>query len=409
MGRKSYLIWFKIKCPIASFLFLVSNFCIYMATTPEINRAYQEYVTKVEQTVNDKRIAWQPSWTLPYLISMTVAKRLVYSVRNNVVAGKLVLSNFKQPKPIHVGIKQVKVPRRKDYLLFDMDSSQAEGVVPGEWCDSSVKFDPCHPAEKVVLYAHGGVYIGGSRKTHRQLTWRIAKDAGARILSIDYRLAPEHKFPLALHDMLSCYLYLIDPPAGMPKYQPEQIFFAGDSSGGNLALVTALYIRDHCDKIPLPGGLILLNVLPSRSFDKKHLGPEDSIYHVPSHLPITDPMISPLFAKEISEKPLPPVMIAHRTLFLARPRFVRAASTSNVGFWGPMTFAGVNWVGKGALPFGFSNRAVWYSCFTVISAVLFSIPFVNLEINVVDARPDARKKQKELIEIMKGETSMKLD
>ncbi|ORY41628.1 hypothetical protein BCR33DRAFT_653283, partial [Rhizoclosmatium globosum] len=53
-----------------------------------------------------------------------------------------------------------------------------------------------------------------------------------------------------------------------------------------------------------------------------------------------------------------------------------------VGFWGPMTFAGVNWVGKGALPFGFSNRAVWYSCFTVISAVLFSIPFVNLEINV---------------------------
>ncbi|KAJ3058308.1 hypothetical protein HDU99_006865, partial [Rhizoclosmatium hyalinum] len=185
-----------------------------MATTPEINRAYQEYVTKVEQTVNDKRIAWQPSWTLPYLISMTVAKRLVYSVRNNVVAGKLVLSNFKQPKPIHVGIKQVKVPRRKDYLLFDMDSSQAEGVVPGEWCDSSVQFDPCHPAEKVVLYAHGGVYIGGSRKTHRQLTWRIAKDAGARILSIDYRLAPEHKFPLALHDMLSCYLYLIDPPAG---------------------------------------------------------------------------------------------------------------------------------------------------------------------------------------------------
>ncbi|ORY41627.1 alpha/beta-hydrolase [Rhizoclosmatium globosum] len=280
-----------------------------MATTPEINRAYQEYVTKVEQTVNDKRIAWQPSWTLPYLISMTVAKRLVYSVRNNVVAGKLVLSNFKQPKPIHVGIKQVKVPRRKDYLLFDMDTSQAEGVVPGEWCDSSVKFDPCHPAEKVVLYAHGGVYIGGSRKTHRQLTWRIAKDAGARILSIDYRLAPEHKFPLALHDMLSCYLYLIDPPAGMPKYQPEQIFFAGDSSGGNLALVTALYIRDHCDKIPLPGGLILLNVLPSRSFDKKHLGPEDSIYHVPSHLPITDPMISPLFAKEISEKPLPPVLI----------------------------------------------------------------------------------------------------
>ena len=70
-----------------------------------------------------------------------------------------------------------------------------------------------------------------SRKTHRQVTWRLAKYASARVLAIDYRLAPEHVFPAALHDMVSAFLNLIDPKHQGHAYKPEQIVFMGDSAG----------------------------------------------------------------------------------------------------------------------------------------------------------------------------------
>lgn len=59
--------------------------------------------------------------------------------------------------------------------------------------------------------------------------------------------------------MLSAYMFLIDPPEGHPKYLPEQIVFSGDSAGGNLALSTALWLRDSNGKYPMPGGLALLS------------------------------------------------------------------------------------------------------------------------------------------------------
>ena len=79
-------------------------------------------------------------------------------------------------------------------------------------------------------------------------------------IALDYRLSPQHTFPAAIHDMVSGYMHLIDPPAGsgLKKYAPSQVFFCGDSAGGNLALTAALWIRDsgYC---ALPAGLILLS------------------------------------------------------------------------------------------------------------------------------------------------------
>ena len=76
-------------------------------------------------------------------------------------------------------------------------------------------------------------------------------------LAIDYRLAPQHLYPLALHDVLSTYSCLLNPPKGdwsAHKYQPEQIVFMGDSAGGGLAFAAVLYIRDHPDQFPMPAG-----------------------------------------------------------------------------------------------------------------------------------------------------------
>jgi acetyl esterase/lipase len=52
--------------------------------------------------------------------------------------------------------------------------------------------------------------------------------------AIDYRLSPQFTFPAALHDMISAYMFLIDPPSGHPKYDPEQIVFSGNTLFRNL-------------------------------------------------------------------------------------------------------------------------------------------------------------------------------
>jgi acetyl esterase/lipase len=90
-----------------------------------------------------------------------------------------------------------------------------------------------------VIYLHGGVYCVGSPATHRAITSRIAHQTGARVLAVDYRLAPEHPFPAALEDALAVYEHLLDTGE-----KADQIALAGDSAGGGLALSTVLAARE---------------------------------------------------------------------------------------------------------------------------------------------------------------------
>lgn len=93
--------------------------------------------------------------------------------------------------------------------------------------------------DAVLLYLHGGGYVVGSARTGASLAAQLARRIGARAVSLDYRLAPEHPYPAALHDGLAAYRELLD--AGIP---PEHLVVAGDSAGGGLAVATLLAARD---------------------------------------------------------------------------------------------------------------------------------------------------------------------
>lgn len=116
----------------------------------------------------------------------------------------------------------------------------AAGGVPSEWVRVPASRD-----DAVVMYLHGGGYVIGSPRTHRNLTWRLAEQAEVRVLAVDYRLAPEHPFPAAVDDAVAAYRFLLG--SGI---DPARIVIAGDSAGGGLTIATLLRLRD--DGLPQP-------------------------------------------------------------------------------------------------------------------------------------------------------------
>ena len=105
--------------------------------------------------------------------------------------------------------------------------------------------------ERVILYLHGGAFVIGSIESHWKMVARIAKAAGCRALLIDYRLAPEHRFPAALDDSVKAYRWLL-----AKGYQPDRIAIAGDSAGGTLTASTLVTLRDAGDPLPAAGVML---------------------------------------------------------------------------------------------------------------------------------------------------------
>jgi monoterpene epsilon-lactone hydrolase len=97
----------------------------------------------------------------------------------------------------------------------------------------------------VILYLHGGGYGLGSLDTHRDLIARICRASRASALAVEYRLAPEHRFPAQLDDALSAYRWLVQQGT-----DPRKIVVAGDSAGGGLTLALLVKLRDSGDLLP---------------------------------------------------------------------------------------------------------------------------------------------------------------
>jgi len=120
------------------------------------------------------------------------------------------------------------------------------GGVPAVWCA------PPGPApRRTIVYFHGGGYVIGSPATHRDLLARLALGAGARVLGVDYRLAPEHRFPAAHDDCLRATRWLLAAGA-----EPAALAVAGDSAGGALAVATLCGLRDAGEPLPAAAALL---------------------------------------------------------------------------------------------------------------------------------------------------------
>ncbi len=185
---------------------------------------------------------------------------------------------------------------------------------------------------RTILYLHGGGYNAGSITSHLPLTSNIALAAKARVLAIDYRLAPEHTFPAAVEDALAAYQWLLNEST-----PANQIVVAGDSAGGGLTLSLLLTLREK--GLPHPAAAICLSpwtdltcsgeswagnakvdfMLKKRStFNaaKLYLGDAD----------FRSPLASPLFADPAGLPPLliqvgsEEVLLSNSTLFAEKAR-----------------------------------------------------------------------------------------
>jgi epsilon-lactone hydrolase len=176
----------------------------------------------------------------------------------------------------------------------------------GEW------LTPPTNANATILYLHGGGYYFGSPRSHRAIAFGLATRTHARVLSLDYRLAPEHRFPAALDDSLAAYRRLL-----ADGIDAHSIVIAGDSAGGGLALATLLALRDAAD--PLPAAAVLFSPwtdLTCSGASMRTNENRDPMYHAPVFPRVAaqylggadarDPYASPLFGD--FEK-LPPLLI----------------------------------------------------------------------------------------------------
>lgn len=113
------------------------------------------------------------------------------------------------------------------------------GGVPAEWV-----LAPGVNFSKRVLYIHGGAFIAGSRRSHRNITDHFSEISGAAVLAIDYRLMPEHRRGDGISDCRRAYRWILENGPDGPG-EPTQLVVSGDSAGGNLSLSLAAWVRDE--------------------------------------------------------------------------------------------------------------------------------------------------------------------
>jgi monoterpene epsilon-lactone hydrolase len=135
--------------------------------------------------------------------------------------------------------------RTPDWLVWmhslGMKIEPVGGTVKGEW----VSPRECSKEQPIIYYLHGGGYISGSAKSCRPITATLSRHLRTRVFGLDYRLAPEHRFPAGLDDAMAGYRWLVSN-----GIDPRSIAVVGDSAGGGMTLALALRLRDAGETMP---------------------------------------------------------------------------------------------------------------------------------------------------------------
>jgi acetyl esterase len=173
-------------------------------------------------------------------------------------------------------------------------------------------------AEPLLVFFHGGGFVIGDLDTHDGLCRLICRDAGVHVLSIEYRLAPEHKAPAAVEDCYAAYRWALEHAAELGA-DPARVAVGGDSAGGNLAAVVAQQAR--ADGVQLPALQLLIYPVTDFNADTRSktlfadgffLTKKDMDWFRAQYLegaPIdgADPRVAPLLADDLSG--LPPALL----------------------------------------------------------------------------------------------------
>jgi epsilon-lactone hydrolase len=170
-----------------------------------------------------------PSWqarTISTIIRLTAKRRpsgneaaIVKYFRNKVNRPKF----LRPPFPRGAKVQTVNVNRIK-----------------GEWVQYTEK------PRQTIYYLHGGGYAAGSPVHYRPFTAALSQATMSRVFALDYRLAPEHRFPAAVEDAVRGYRWLIKN-----GLSPDNIVIGGDSAGGGLTIATLISLRDAGERLPI--------------------------------------------------------------------------------------------------------------------------------------------------------------
>ena len=191
-------------------------------------------------------------------------------------------------------------------------------------------------SRRVVLYFHGGVYVLGDAATAAGLASEIGRRIGAKVVSVDYRLAPEHPYPAAVDDALAAYQALLHNGTAA-----SDIVFAGESAGGGLTVATLVNARDR--GLPLPAAAYVMSpyvdltlagaTMETKSEPDPLMSLQALRARVPDYTAGRDAalgLISPIFA-DLSG--LPPLVIqagTHEVLLDDAVRLAREAAVADV-------------------------------------------------------------------------------
>jgi acetyl esterase len=160
------------------------------------------------------------------------AGRPPYEAVGHVEARRLYLEARRvlQPDPAPIGeVRDLTAPRPAGPIAVRL--YRARAAKDGE-------------AQPALIYFHGGGWVIGSLDSHDGVCRGLANGADCTVLSVDYRLAPEHKFPAAIDDAIAATDWIVGNAASL-RIDPDRIAVGGDSAGGNLTAVVALNARDR--------------------------------------------------------------------------------------------------------------------------------------------------------------------
>jgi acetyl esterase len=169
----------------------------------------------------------------------------------------------------------------------------------------------------VLVYLHGGGWVLGNVETHDATCREVANAAGCIVVSVDYRLAPEHKFPAGPEDCYAAYRWVADTSASFGG-DASRIAVGGDSAGANLATVVCLMVKERGGR--MPAFQVLIYPATDYAFDKPshrenaegYLLTTDSLrwfwdHYLNSDADAANPYASPLRADDLTG--LPPALI----------------------------------------------------------------------------------------------------